>query len=144
MADTKGLEPIQWRPCQPTRIVIMLLKIVRNVLGYSIAAVDLATRGKALKRSAEDQAKVDAELKNMALYHFPACPFCIKTRRAMYKLGLKTEVRDAMNDAQARSDLEQQGGKIQVPCLRISEPGKDDVWLYESGDIISFLQKKFA
>lgn len=122
----------------------MLLTITRNVLGYSIAAVDLLTRGKGLKRSDEDQAKVDVELKNMALYQFTVCPFCIKTRRAMHKLGLKVETRNASGNNQARKDLEQQGGKIQVPCLRISEAGKDDVWMYESGQIIQYLEQRFG
>jgi len=122
----------------------MLLKAVRNTLGYTIAGVDLATRGKGQKRSAEEQAKVDAQTSHMALYQFTACPFCIKTRRAIHKLGLNIEKRDAMNNAQARADLEQQGGKIKVPCLRISEPGKDDIWMYESGDIIAYLQQRFA
>ena len=122
----------------------MLLKVIRNVLGYSIAAVDVVTRGKGLQRSAEQQAKVDAETRNMALYQFTACPFCIKTRRAIHKLGLNIEKRDAMNNAQARTELEQQGGQIKVPCLRISEAGKDDVWMYESGDIIAYLQQRFG
>lgn len=122
----------------------MLLKLVRNGLGYTIAGVNLATRGKGLKRSAADQAAVDAELKNLALYQFTACPFCIKTRRAIHKLGLKIETRDAMNNAKARSELEQHGGKVKVPCLRISNEGEEDTWMYESGDIIAYLQKRFG
>lgn len=122
----------------------MLVKVIRNVLGYSIAAVDVATRGRGMKRSPEAQAAVDAELQQLALYQFTACPFCIKTRRAMHKLGLKVEKRDAMNNAQARHELEQQGGRIKVPCLRIQKPGKQDVWMYESKDIISYLQQRFG
>ncbi len=122
----------------------MLLKIIRNVLGYGIATVDIITRPKAMKRSPEQQSQVDAQTASMALYQFKACPFCIKTRRAIHKLGLNIQTRDAMNDAQARNELEQMGGKVQVPCLRIQEDGKDDIWLYESGEIIQFLQQKFS
>lgn len=122
----------------------MLVKVVRNLLGYTFAAVDLATRGKSLKRSPQEQVQVDAELKKLALYQFTVCPFCIKTRRAMHKLGLKVETRNASGNNQARKDLEQQGGKIQVPCLRISEEGKDDVWMYESGQIIQYLEQRFG
>lgn len=122
----------------------MIINIVRNLLGYSIAAIDLATRGGQLKRSAEEQARVDAELQNMALYQFTACPFCIKTRRAIYKMGLKIETRNASGDTPARKELEQQGGKIQVPCLRISELGKDEIWMYESKEIIQYLEKRFT
>jgi len=122
----------------------MLLKIVRNVLGYSIAAVDLASRGKGLKRDPEAQARVDQQTADMALYQFTACPFCIKTRRAMHKLGLKIEKRNAMNDPQARAELEQQGGKIKVPCLRITQAGEEDIWMYDSSDIIAYLQQRFG
>jgi len=122
----------------------MLLKITRNALGYSIAALDLISRGKGQQRPAAEQADVDAQTANMALYQFTACPFCIKTRRAIHRLGLTIEKRNAMNNASARRELEQQGGKIKVPCLRITQPGKDDIWMYESGDIIAYLQQRFG
>ncbi|KEI69798.1 glutaredoxin family protein [Endozoicomonas elysicola] len=122
----------------------MLLKIIRNVLGYGIAAADKLTRPKAMARSPEQQAQVNAQTANMTLYQFKACPFCIKTRRAIHKLGLNIQTKDAMNDAQARNELQQMGGKVQVPCLRIQEEGKDDTWMYESGDISHYLQKRFG
>jgi len=121
-----------------------LLKITRNALGYSIAALDLISRGKGQQRPAAEQADVDAQTASMALYQFTACPFCIKTRRAIHRLGLTIEKRNAMNNASARRELEQQGGKIKVPCLRITQPGKDDIWMYESGDIIAYLQQRFG
>ncbi|WP_422490598.1 glutaredoxin family protein [Endozoicomonas sp. ALE010] len=122
----------------------MLLKIIRNVLGYGIAAADKLTRPKAMARSPEQQARVDAQTADMTLYQFTACPFCIKTRRAIHILGLNIQTLDAMNDTQARNALQQMGGKVQVPCLRIQEAGKDDIWMYESGDIIQYLQKSFG
>lgn len=122
----------------------MLVKAIRNTLGYSIAAVDILTRVPGKKRSAAQQAAIDDETARLALYQFTACPFCIKTRRAIHKLGLNINTRDAMNDPIARSELEQRGGRIKVPCLRISEQGKDDVWMYESKDIISYLQQRFG
>ncbi|MFK0570098.1 glutaredoxin family protein [Endozoicomonas sp.] len=122
----------------------MLLKIFRNVLGYGIATVDVITRPKAIKRSPEQQAAVDAQTTTMALYQFMACPFCIKTRRAIHKLGLNIQTRDAMKDGQDRNELQQMGGKVKVPCLRIQEEGKDDTWMYESGDIIQYLQQRFG
>ena len=39
--------------------------------------------------------------------------------------------------------LENQGGKIKVPCLRIEENNKV-TWLYESSAIIEHLQTRFA
>ncbi|WP_067515720.1 glutaredoxin family protein [Endozoicomonas ascidiicola] len=122
----------------------MLLKIIRNVLGYSIAAMDVVTRPRGLKRTPQAQAEVDAQTANMSLYQFTACPFCIKVRRGMHKLGLNIQTQDAMNDPKARQELQENGGKVKVPCLRIQEAGKPDVWMYESGDILNFLQQKFG
>jgi glutaredoxin len=80
---------------------------------------------------------------HLALYQFHACPFCVKTRRTLHKLNVPVALRDAKNDAQARSELEQLGGKIKVPCLRIEENGQS-TWLYESKAIIAYLDERFA
>lgn len=122
----------------------MLLKIIRNVLNYSIAVVDKLTRPKAMTRSTKQQAQVNVQTANMVLYQFKACPFCIKTHRAIHKLGLNIQTMDAMNNSQARNELQQIGGKIQVPCLRIQKEGQDDTWMYGTGNIIQYLQKKFG
>ena len=80
----------------------------------------------------------------MALYQFRACPFCVKTRRAMKRLGLGIELRDARTDPQWRRQLLGGGGRLQVPCLFIpGEPGEAR-WMYESGDIIAYLERRFA
>ncbi|MFA4912707.1 MAG: glutathione S-transferase N-terminal domain-containing protein, partial [Burkholderiaceae bacterium] len=44
---------------------------------------------------------------------------------------------------QARAELQQGGGKVKVPCLRIDEAGQTR-WMYESDDIIAFLERRFA
>jgi glutathione S-transferase len=41
-----------------------------------------------------------------------------------------------------REELKKYGGKIQVPCLRIKKEGGSDEWLYESNDIIKYLENK--
>jgi len=61
----------------------------------------------------------------------------------MYKLNLPIEKRSASEGSSHRDDLLQGGGKIKVPCLRIEENGKVE-WLYESSDIIRYLEKRFA
>lgn len=96
-----------------------------------------------MKRPADEQAKVDSEITNMSLYQFEACPFCVKVRRSMKRLNLDIAVRDAKNDATYGNELEQEGGKHKVPCLRIEENGQVQ-WMYESSDIIAHLEKKFA
>ncbi|RBO78558.1 glutathione S-transferase N-terminal domain-containing protein [Marinomonas aquiplantarum] len=121
----------------------LLIKCIRNLLGGLIALIDLVTRGRKLKRSPEQQAKVNEETKQLALYQFFACPFCIKTRRAIYKLNLPIEKRSASEGSSYREDLLVGGGRVKVPCLRIEENGNVE-WLYESSDIIQYLEKRFA
>jgi glutaredoxin len=121
----------------------LLINLIRNLLGGIIAAIDFITRGSKLKRTSQAQQQVEAELQKLSLYQFFACPFCIKTRRAMYKLNLPIVKRNASQGSPFRDELLQGGGKIQTPCLRIE---KDDgvEWLYESSAIISYLEKRFV
>ena len=48
-----------------------------------------------------------------------------------------------MNDELARQELLQGGGKAVVPCLRIKNGDSVD-WLYESMDIIRYLDERFS
>ncbi|KZN13302.1 glutathione S-transferase N-terminal domain-containing protein [Marinomonas sp. TW1] len=121
----------------------LLIKCIRNLLGGLIALIDLVTRGRKLKRSPEQQAKVNEETQHLALYQFFACPFCIKTRRAIYKFNLPIEKRSASEGSPHREDLLVGGGRVKVPCLRIEENGNVE-WLYESSDIIQYLEKRFS
>ena len=121
----------------------MIVKGMRNGLGQLIIFADCLTRPKALQRSADKQAEVDEATAHLALYQFNACPFCVKVRRAIHAFNLKIELRDAKNNQQFRQELEQQGGRIKVPCLRIEEDGEVR-WMYESNDIIAYLQERFA
>ncbi len=121
----------------------MIIKALRIALGQLIVFLDFITRPRKLKRTAEAQAAVQQATSNLALYQFHACPFCVKTRRTLHRLNLPVTLRDAKYDPKARKDLEQQGGKIKVPCLRIEENGQS-TWLYESNAIIAYLDQRFA
>lgn len=117
---------------------------VRWLLGRIILFFDWLTQPKKPDHSPEKQALLDAKTSTMAMYQYAACPFCVKTRRAIRRLGLNIELRDAKNNPQHRQELEQQGGKQQVPCLRIQNEDGGITWMYESSDIIEYLQKTFA
>ena len=120
----------------------MFLKLLRNGLGQLVIFIDFITRPRKTIRSEEDQKKVDEETKKLALYQFHACPFCVKTRRTIRRLNLTIEYRDAKNDSEYRNELQTEGGKIKVPCLRIEE-NSNIKWMYESDDIIEYLNKRF-
>jgi glutathione S-transferase len=99
---------------------------------------------KGIVRTTEDQQKINLECDTLVLYHFSTCPFCIKVRHEMARLSLSMTLRDAQHDPQHRTELLQGGGKIQTPCLRIEDKQGQVRWLYESDDIIKYLQQRFS
>lgn len=115
------------------------MKVIRFIIGIIISVINFLTRPSLGVRSEEKQKAVEDELKTYSLYQFAACPFCIKVRRTMRKLNLPIELRDAKNDPTIKAELLSKGGSPKVPCLRIG-----DSWMYESNDIIHFLEEKFA
>jgi len=119
----------------------MILRAIRWVLGQIILFGDWLTRPKPPQRTPEAQAALDAQTANLALYQFRLCPFCVKVRRAIHRLGLNIELRDALNDPQYRAELIEQGGQRKVPCLRIEENGETR-WLYESSDQVSLRSRE--
>ncbi|UZE96259.1 glutaredoxin domain-containing protein [Alkalimarinus alittae] len=117
------------------------MAVVRWVLGRLILTLNWLFSPRGIKRSAEDQRAVDALTANLALYQYEACPFCVKVRRAMKRNSLKVALRDAKRNETYKNELSEQGGKLKVPCLRIEEKGEVR-WMYESSEIINFLEYK--
>lgn len=119
-------------------------KIIRLILQPIILFIDWLTRPAWPKRSEAEQKLMDDKTSNLALYQFHACPFCIVTRRAMRRLGLNIQLRDAQNDPLWQQELIEQGGKRQVPCLRISDENGRVEWLYESKEIRQYLEQQYG
>ncbi|EDP99758.1 glutathione S-transferase N-terminal domain-containing protein [Shewanella benthica] len=116
--------------------------VVRWLLGRIILTLNFIFTPKKRKRPADEQAKIDSETELLTLYQYKACPFCVKVRRAMHRQGLNIATLDAKQDDHQQI-LVAQGGKAKVPCLRIEENGETR-WMYESSDIISYLDTRFA
>ena len=121
----------------------MFVKLVREGLGRIIVLGDYLTRPRKLQRSAQAQAAVGKEAATLSLYQFYACPFCARTRRAMHRLNIPIKTRDAKMGSPHRQELEEGGGRIKVPCLRIDE-GDQSTWMYESVNIIRYLENRFG
>ena len=121
----------------------MLLKLLQEGLGRIVLFVEWLTRPAKMQRDPAEQAQVDEQVAGMRLYQFYACPLCIKTRRAMHRLNLPIETRDVGAGSPHRSELEAGGGRIQVPCLYFLDNGEER-WMYESGDIIRYLEERFG
>jgi len=120
-----------------------MLSFIRGAVGALILFFDWVFTPRGVKRETEIQAEVDAQTTNLALYQYKACPFCVKVRRTMKRNSLNIETRDAKRSDNARDELVEGGGKLKVPCLRIEEEGKVS-WMYESSDIINYLEGRFA
>ncbi|MDB4057231.1 glutathione S-transferase N-terminal domain-containing protein [Candidatus Thioglobus sp.] len=119
------------------------LRLLREGSGRVLILIDWLFKPSVVKRNDEEQAKVDQETKILKLYQFYACPFCVKTRRAIKRLNLKVETRDAQTAGKFRKELEISGGKIKVPCLKLEDAG-EATWIYESNDIIKYLDERFS
>ncbi len=115
--------------------------IIRWILGRIILVVDFITRPKAPKLSAHQQQIINDKVQHISLYQLTACPFCVKVRRAMRRQGITLPVVDIRaSQGQYREELIQGGGTAKVPCLKIDNGDQGITWMYESKDIISYLE----
>ncbi|GLQ72117.1 glutaredoxin family protein [Vibrio penaeicida] len=119
------------------------MKLIRWFLGKIILGLNFVFSPKGVKRDQNEQQIINQKTQQLSLYQFEACPFCVKVRREMKRQSLNIELRDAKNNATHREELENGGGRVKVPCLRIEKDGETK-WMYESGDIVAYLQKEFA
>ena len=120
------------------------MKIFRWLLGRLVLLINWLTFPKQGQREPAHQKEIEQRLKNHSLYQFETCPFCVKVRRCMQELDLPLELRDAKIPGEYRSELLEQGGKIKAPCLRIDNSDGTTQWMYESNDIIAYLNEQFS
>jgi glutaredoxin len=118
-------------------------KSLRVLLGPFMLLWEWLTTPKGVVRPVAQQQVVDQRCRQLVLYQYRTCPFCIKVRREINRLSLPIERRDAQNDLQHRAALEAGGGRAKVPCLKITGADGQSRWLYESGQIITYLQAEF-
>ena len=121
-----------------------IFKPIRWFLGQIIILLDWVTRPKPVERSVDAQNEIDRQTKSIVLYQFKQCPFCVKTRRTVRRLALQIEKRDARNDPKWNQELINDGGKYQVPCLKITTDDGAVEWMYESSHINEYLNERFS
>jgi len=125
-------------------LIRLFFRTLRLILAPFMLLGYWLTRPKGIVRPPAAQQAVDARTRSLALYHYPTCPFCLKTRRVMQRLSLDIELRDAQHDATHRAALIAGGGKPQVPCLLITDANGQKTWLYESDAINAYLNSEFG
>ncbi|MDD2744050.1 MAG: glutathione S-transferase N-terminal domain-containing protein [Rhodocyclaceae bacterium] len=121
----------------------IFFKTLRVILGPFMLLWEIITRPKAVSRTTLEQAEIDQQCKSLALFQYKTCPFCIKVRQEMHRLALNIEQFDAQQEGDNRAALVRGGGKAKVPCLRITDKVGVNQWMYESGEIITYLRRRF-
>lgn len=126
------------------RLVIRyFFRTIRLILTPVMLISERFSTPKSVTRPPDQQAEVDQAAKQLALYQFRACPFCIRVRKELARLNLPVELRDAQHDREHRAALEAGGGRIKVPCLLIRHADGSEEWLYDSGTIKAWLRERF-
>ncbi len=125
-------------------IIRAFFKTLRLVLGPVMLLSEFIRRPKGIVRPPAAQAEIDRQTASLALYQYQTCPFCIKVRQEMRRLSLNVNKLDAQHEGKNRDDLVNGGGKAKVPCLKITDQAGQTQWLYESGEIINYLQGRFG
>jgi len=71
----------------------------------------------------------------LTLYYMPTCPYCRKVLNFLEDKDIEVELKNINKNIEAKKELQNEGGKTQVPCLFIDgEP------LYESDDIVQWFK----
>jgi len=104
----------------------------------------LSTGGQVLERDPASQHGIDAVTAQLLLYEMPMCPYCCKVRRRVRSLGLDIVSRNVARDDAALAAMLAATDSSQVPCLYINEPGEEPRWLFESNDIVAYLEGRFG
>jgi len=91
----------------------------------------------------------------LTLYVKTGCPYCAAVLHKVDELGIKVDLKN-INDTKAASDLIEKGGKRQVPYMideehKLSVPctpcmidEDNDISLYESADIVDYLDREYS
>lgn len=124
-------------------IIRAFFKTLRIALGPFMLLWEIISRPKAITRPLEEHTEVDQQCLKLALYQYKTCPFCIKVRQEMHRLALEIETLDAQPEGPNRTDLISGGGRAKVPCLRITDHLGKRQWMFESGEIIAYLRRRF-
>ena len=80
----------------------------------------------------------------LALYYFDSCPFCVRVRAAIERLGLDVELRNIHDDPERWDQLVAARGRATVPVLKIDSADGSEHWMPESADIIRYLEKTYG
>ena len=120
------------------------MTLIRLILGKLILLMNWAFPPRGVQRDISQQGIIDTQTADLTLYQYQACPFCVKVRRQMKRQSLNIGLKDVKRSEGAREELLVGGGNLKVPCLRIDDDQGQVQWMYESGEIIGYLEGRFS
>lgn len=118
-------------------VVAVIMSWFQNILASCTAF--LAPK---VERTAAQQQKADRLANSLTLYTLNSCPYSAKVTRHLNQLNINVTVKNLKRCHIYQKELLVGGGRAQVPCLRI-ESSQGCKWMYESDDILMYLDKKF-
>ena len=77
----------------------------------------------------------------LTLYYKPTCPYSQHVLGEAEAMNISFNLKDVTTDMTLLTELMEKGGKNQVPFLLDEDRGES---LYESNDIIAYLEKHYA
>lgn len=96
-----------------------------------------------LQRSPLEQSRVDRLASQLTLYVMDNDSPSKQVRRELKNLNINLTIKNLKRCHTYQKELLSGGGQAQVPCLRI-ECTKNTQWMYDSHDIIDYLNSQFA
>jgi len=90
-----------------------------------------------------EQGEDAQQVPGLFIYGYPQCPYCRRVLDVASSLGLEIPLRNTLNDAGRRRELQTAMGRGTVPVLRIEGEAGDVEWLPESADIVRYLVDRF-
>lgn len=80
----------------------------------------------------------------LELYQKESCPYCAKVRKKMEELDIDYICRTSLKGSKKREILKKLGGQEMIPFLVDTSEPNNLVMMYESEDIIAYLEKKYG
>ncbi|RQG98170.1 glutaredoxin family protein [Natrarchaeobius oligotrophus] len=81
-------------------------------------------------------------MSDITMYELPGCPYCAKVRSKLDELDLEYDVIEVPRSHDERTEVEEVSGQTGVPV--ITDETNDVVGMYESADIVDYLEETYA
>jgi hypothetical protein len=121
----------------------MIWKIV-NLMGMPFEWYEGTLKRKQFTLSPGERVKKGDALKGLTLYHFWASPFSRRVRKTLAKHQVEIPMRNVLANDSDWKEMVQGGKRDLCPCLKIEQPGQPVQWMYESNDIIRYIESRLS